>query len=183
MKLSIFPRDWNVMRLLTSKWDAPLPLLQYLPSCLSSSIPPFSRLALTNGMRCILNLPGPMGIGIIALNRIVLVPDEKILFLSQREPVHHLSFSRSKVLGLEIDLKCMRYTACLPYTWGTCLLFQDSHRKSMQNWFLKLHFVMFKSVSMNIIILQFQRFFWKTLDSQYYYAIDVASFFKLGFSL
>lgn len=28
-------------------------------------------------MRCILNLPGPLGIGIIRLNRVVLAPDEK----------------------------------------------------------------------------------------------------------
>lgn len=62
----------------------------------SSSIPPFSHLALVNGMRCILNLPGPLGIGIIALNRVVLAPDEKMGFLSQQEPALHLFFFKSK---------------------------------------------------------------------------------------
>lgn len=47
---------------------------------LSSSIPSFSHLALANGMQCILNLHGPLGIGIIALNRVVLLPDEEVAF-------------------------------------------------------------------------------------------------------
>lgn len=72
---------------------SPLPVPLSLPffPILHSSL---SHLVWANGMRCILNLPGPVGIGIIALSRVVLMPDEKITFLSQRESELHLFFKK-----------------------------------------------------------------------------------------
>lgn len=136
----------------------------------SSSIPPFSHLALVNGMRCILNLPGPLGIGIIALNRVVLAPDEKMGFLSQQEPAFHLFFFKSKGwvfffsiglfrTGLRIDRKCVCYTVCLLYTrysssFPKIVTVTHTRTKKKANlFFLKLHFVTFKSASVIVTIL------------------------------
>lgn len=107
-------------------------------------------------MRCILILPGPLGIGIIALNRVVLAPDEKngISFSAracaspvffQKEspppgPFQDGAKNRSKIYRtLTVH---MGYTSSFP-------------KIIMQNGFLKLHFVTFERVSRSIIMFQF----------------------------